>query len=77
MEFRDDGTGERIPIVGCPLGYVTTQIVGWLGWHALWQRGVLPCAGGLLDQPAKYVDVMELLDMLIANKPPTDHADRR
>lgn len=38
----------------------------WVVWYGRWQRGLLPVEGGVLDQPAKYLDVMEHLDQLTA-----------
>jgi hypothetical protein len=77
MELRRDGDGERIPIVGCPLLAVTPESLAWIRWHGLWQRGLFPVAGGVMDQPAKYLSAMEHLDLVTAKQERPDHSDRR
>ena len=43
---------------------------GWareiLSMHLLWSNGVMPFEGGALDQPAKIVEAMQLIDALKA-----------
>lgn len=77
MELRHDETSERIPIVGCPLLAITPEALAWIRWHGLWQRGLLPGGGGVMDQPAKYLAAMEHLDLVTAKQERPEHADRR
>lgn len=32
--------------------------------HRQWEQGILPFEGGLLDQPAKFIEAMKLVDAL-------------
>ncbi len=48
----------------------------WMRWYSYWQKGLVPVAGGLLDQPAKYLEVMEFIDLMRAKKE-KDRADKR
>jgi len=46
----------------CPLRLVRDADREWLRWHALYLRGVLPVAGGMLDQSGHFYDAMLILD---------------
>ncbi len=74
--MTNDETGEVWPITGCPWAQVDRAVLEWFRVYAFWQKGMLLVAGGLLDQPAKYVEVMEYLDGLMARKDRRD-ADQR
>jgi hypothetical protein len=48
----------------CPGAFRSQDSVELILAHRLWEQGVLPYDGGLLDQPAKYVEAMRLIDGL-------------
>ena len=68
-DLTDELTGEVVPIYGCPYANINLEIAEWFRWHGYWQKGLMPVAGGILDQSAKYLDVMEYLDLLMEQEP--------
>lgn len=52
----------------CPGNFYNTGYAQLLDTHRLFRKGVLAFPGGLLDQPAKYVSTMNLLESLILEK---------
>lgn len=36
--------------------------------HRLFRKGVLANSGGLLDQPTKYIEMMNFLEILVSEK---------
>jgi len=77
LEITDEETGERVWISGCPYVTLPVELLPWFRWYRWWQQGLLPGAGGLLDQSAKYLEVMEYLDGLIVRKEARDADERR
>lgn len=57
-----------LDVTGCPLNYITPLAADWARWFGFWRQGWLPLDGGVLDQPAKFIEVMEYLDGLSAKK---------
>lgn len=45
----------------CPLPMITQRTLYMISLHKHYKNSVLPCSGGLLDQPNYYLQVMELL----------------
>ena len=45
----------------CPLRYVTGQSIRAMRFFRFFERGWLPNEGGLLGQPATFVEAMEYL----------------
>lgn len=76
LELTDDETGEKIPITGCPWATIPTDLLEWFRWYGYWQKGWLPVDGGVLAQPAKFLDVMDYLDSLFAKQEARKDADR-
>lgn len=68
LEITDDETGEKLPIIGCPWSTLPLELVEWFRWYGYWQKGWLPVDGGLFNQSAKYLDVMEYLDSLFTKQ---------
>jgi len=66
-KFRDHpipgrwGLGE-MEFNRCPLTYVTENVTGWLIAHSMFQKGLLPNAGGWMQQSNKFIEVMFFLD---------------
>jgi len=77
LDILDEETGEVVPISGCPYATLPMELAQWFPWYARWQKGLMPAAGGLLDQSAKYIEVMEYIDGLMARKAARDADDRR
>lgn len=48
----------------CPGGFRGESYVELIRLNRLWENGVLPYEGGILDQPAKYIEAMKLIDGL-------------
>ncbi|MGR8917983.1 MAG: hypothetical protein ACU85V_00070 [Gammaproteobacteria bacterium] len=46
----------------CPKRLVPQYAWELLRLHAFFEKGVLPFAGGLYDQPAMFVDAMAVID---------------
>lgn len=41
---------------------ITSETQTWLHLSAHYKNGVMPNAGGLLDQPAAYLEAMEVIE---------------
>lgn len=52
----------------CPGNFFVSSYAQLMDVHRMFRKGVLANAGGLLDQPAKYIDVMNFLEALISEK---------
>lgn len=52
----------------CPGNFYNPAYGQLLDMHRLYRKGVLAGSGGLLDQPSKYVDLMNLMESLIVQK---------
>jgi hypothetical protein len=50
----------------CPRQLVTAESAEWLRLFHLYKAGHLLVAGGLLDQPAIYVQTMSTIESLLA-----------
>lgn len=46
----------------CLLPMITPESRFWLRLYSHYKKQFLPFAGGILDQPAKYAEAMEVLD---------------
>jgi hypothetical protein len=52
----------------CPGNFYNPAYAQLLDVHRLFRKGVLAFEGGLMDQPSKYLDAMNLLENLITEK---------
>lgn len=52
--------GERY--TGCPFRIVTRQSAGYLKAFVFYKNGYLPNPGTWLDQPAKFLDALEIIE---------------
>lgn len=52
----------------CPGNFYSQSYAQLLDVHRLFRKGVLANVGGLLDQPAKYIDAMNFLEVLVTEK---------
>ena len=57
----------------CPRKLVTTTSWDWMRLHHFYKRGVLPFSGGLLEQPNRFLEAMEVLDHAEAESALRDH----
>lgn len=74
---HEEGLGWRIyapgnpePVVRteiCPRRLVTARSAYFIGLYLHYKRGVLPVAGGLLDQPAAYIAAMTTLEQWLSD----------
>lgn len=48
----------------CLLPMITEKTREAMRLHIHYKNNILPCAGGLYDQPAWYIEAMELLESL-------------
>ena len=46
----------------CPLPMITGETRSMLKLHAHYKNGILPISGGILDQPAAYVEAMNIIE---------------
>ena len=46
----------------CPLPMITGETRSMLKLHAHYKNGILPNAGGILDQPSAYVEAMNIIE---------------
>lgn len=67
MEPGADGVAKyRYEFDYCPVNYVDPDHKDLLGLFSLWRSGKMLYEGGIGVQPAKYIDVMMMLDGLWA-----------
>lgn len=52
----------------CPGNFVSGAVLGWLDAHSAYRRGVLPFAGGLMDQPSKVLELFRNFDGYFAER---------
>lgn len=57
----------------CPRKLVSDASWDWLRLHRFFKQGVLPYAGGLLDQPYRFLEAMEVIDGAEAESAIRDH----
>lgn len=59
---RCDGDSDGIPVHRCPSRVGTDEAFEMTGYFASWKRGVMPASGGILNQTARYVASMQILE---------------
>ena len=59
---------------GTVLSRLSAQVIGWISSHPDWKRNRFPFAGGLYDQPARWVQAMRILDSVEAHIERTNRA---
>lgn len=52
----------------CPGNFYAEAYGNLIDVHRLFRKGVLANAGGLMDQPSKYVDAMNFIENLVIEK---------
>jgi hypothetical protein len=52
----------------CPVNYVTESELSLLQLFGFWKQNKMLVAGGIEDQPAKYVQAMSMLDMIFGEE---------
>ena len=46
----------------CPKGLVTVESRLWINWYQHYKNNLLPVSGGVLDQSAKFLDAMLIIE---------------
>lgn len=63
MEIGHDGVAaHRYVFDLCPVNFVDADHRTTLALYGLWRQGKMLESGGVADQPAKYIDIMMMLD---------------
>jgi len=57
---------ERKVLKRCPVKLITRQSTNYIRYYNFFEKGFLPNGGGLLDQPAKFLDAMNYMASLVA-----------
>lgn len=68
--WKIHGADKLVPVIDtdrCPRKSITPRSRFFMELHVHYRRGLLPVAGGLLDQPAAYFDAMTILEQWSAN----------
>lgn len=52
----------------CPANYADFGYMAIINLYHQYEKGIMPYEGGLLNQPAKFVDLMDLVHNLIEEK---------
>jgi len=66
-EFKREAM-EGIFYTKCPGNFYVDSYAQLLDVHRLYRKGILAFGGGLLEQPAKYLEAMNYLEVLITQK---------
>ena len=53
--------GQSLTFKTCPGNFVRPAVVRFLDAHAQYDKGVMPHAGGMMDQPAKLIEVFGVI----------------
>ena len=61
-EYQDVWELNGIQYKGCPFKITTTYSFNMLRAYMFYKNGYLPNQGGWLDQPAKFIDAVIVLD---------------
>jgi len=64
LEFEFEGKKQKAR--GCIRRMITTQSRLFLNFYQHYKNGFLLCEGGLLNQPAKYVQAMSIINNEVA-----------
>ncbi len=49
----------------CPLKIITKQSWEYIKFYTFFEKGFLPNKGGILEQPAKFLDIMSIIEKFI------------
>jgi len=64
----DDPAGGAVPIYEsntCPLPVIDLDTWDWFALYRRFEKGILITAGGLQEQPNKYLDAMQTVEELL------------
>ena len=50
-------------LYACPKGMVTHESAEWLRYYSHYSKNMLPVAGGIIDQTARFVAAMEIIEI--------------
>lgn len=68
--FEVDGDGQPVVVFEkptCPLPTVPARIWALFDLYRFYRRGVMYTAGGIADQPHRYLEAMELIEKALQN----------
>lgn len=73
--------GVRVSYASCIGNYFSFSAMGWVNFYNSFEKGVMPFSGGYMDQPAKLIDVMNIIgsykqDEMIRNAQAQKQAQR-
>ncbi len=60
--------GDVLRFSTCPGNFVRPQVSALLSAYAQFKQGVMPYAGGLMDQPAKIIELFDVIDSHVAER---------
>ncbi len=46
----------------CPLKIITRQSIEYIRFYNFYREGYLPNTGGIMDQPGKFLDAMQIVE---------------
>ncbi len=72
----------RLNYSSCIGNFFSYSAMGWINFYNSFEQGVMPFAGGYMDQPAKFIDVMNVVsgfkqDEMIRNAQAQKQANRK
>lgn len=53
--------GTRLNYNSCIGNFFSYSAMHWVGFYSSFEQGVMPFSGGYMDQPAKFIDVMNIV----------------
>ena len=59
-------TIDKEEIRRCPLKLITVQSMDYIRFYGYYKEGYLPNAGGILEQPAKFLDTVTEIENILA-----------
>ena len=51
----------------CPLSVITLEISRYFSFYAHYKNGYLPASGGVLDQTARFLKMMEIIQAAVSD----------
>jgi len=60
--------GKDLSFATCPGNFYSAQATHWISVHRKFEAGVMPYPGGLLDQPAKAIEIMNVISSHYAER---------
>jgi hypothetical protein len=64
LVFRDSEGKDQVVFKRCPSNFYNGFVAELIGMCSQFEKGILPYQGGLLDQPAKIIDALNMISGL-------------